>query len=125
MMKDLIAKLEAAPEAQQELVFLEVLELARNRNWINDDTHERARQWVINGAYLSAAEVRVPEGWHVSHAYWTKTAATFNLTKEVGVYAEARDMAAPALALTIAALKAHDGIEMAAGETSILKGDSK
>ena len=107
-MKDLIAKLEAAPEAQQELVFLEVLELARNRNWINDDTHERARQWVINGAYLSAAEVLVPEkyAWRLQEVVGSGMAIVapegkkWNFPK---IHA-----ATPALAITIAAMKAHD-----------------
>ena len=54
---------------------------------------------------IDAALTLVPAGWHVSHAYWGASRAHFNLTKEMGVFAEGR-APTPALALCIAALKA-------------------
>ena len=130
-MKDLIAKLEAAPEAEQEGLILEALQLAYSHSWITHYMFMRARRWALLGAYLSAAVVLVPEGWwwsinqsggpmkggqnDLSPIY---TTTLFRPRLEVR-----GTQGTPALAVAIAAMKTRDETETAAGDTSILKGD--
>ena len=110
-MKDLIKKLEAATEDQQEELILEALQFSYDRDWITHATFTKAWAWVRSGAYLSAAMVLVPEGWFtykvlqaVYHPYkWLWNVQVFGTSKQaegVALY--------PATALTIAAMKAHE-----------------
>lgn len=59
---------------------------------------------------IDDAETLLPEGWHVTGAYWDDERATFNLTNrnnEPGSQYRSGHAATPALALCIAALKAR------------------
>ena len=105
-MKDLIEKLEAATEAEQERLILETLQFAYDRDWMTGVKFVMVRAWMPLGAYLSAAVVLVPEGWF----YRLDTSgADVQLWHPDKRWEEHRGFATtPALAITIAAMKAHD-----------------
>ena len=108
-MKDLLAKLEAAPEADQERLIMEALQYAYDHDWITGVTFVMVRAWVPLGAYLSAAMVLLPKGaaWSISQSDDRDDQRPCGVV-QVAISTGEEFAATPALALALAALKARD-----------------
>lgn len=103
---NLIERLEAAEEAEQGALILEALTYAQHfsRRWITAAQYCLALAQLKCKAYESAALTLVPEG-----RFWTVDNSAAAYTSELGSgpqNATTGDATTPALALTIAALKA-------------------
>ena len=126
----LIAEIDAAGAEREdyleERLIQRALILAQGHGWIDASTHAKAIKWTGDGAYLSAAEVLVPEGWLKTIQEESGTSVTTTLRSPDALYGGAigqggaweswltqgRDAsgiqcATPALSLTSASLKAH------------------
>ena len=114
-MKTLITKLEAAPEDEQEQLIQDALQYAFEHDWITATVFVLAKEWLRMGAFLCAALVLVPEGW-----WWRMNQSGGPMRGEQNdlspIYTttlfrprlEVRGThGTPALAFTIAAMKAH------------------
>ena len=112
-MKELIAKLEAATEGEQERLILEALDVAHRHNWINPATYTKAWGWAAAGHYLSAAMVMVPEGWMVRKFEQWPDGWYCSIVKSSA--AHQGNQKPPALAITIAAMRAWEEIERNGG----------
>ena len=112
-MKELIAELEGATEARQELVIREALKFARDQGWITIQTYTKAEAWAHSGAYLSAAMVMVPEGWMVRKFEQWPDGWYCSIVKSSA--AHQGNQKPPALAITIAAMRAWEEIERNGG----------
>ncbi|KKM77689.1 hypothetical protein LCGC14_1367410 [marine sediment metagenome] len=107
-MTDIIAKLEAATEAEQGNVILEAIDYARKQGWISAKAREDARLFVGVGAFLDAALILVPDGWDVEIKQ-SRHRKGWRALLWSGGYGTGKfgDAPTPALALCIAALKAR------------------
>jgi hypothetical protein len=111
---DLFKYLEEATEDEQKDALNAVFLFAVKNGWIEDFPCYKARQFISIGAYESAALTLVPEGlcWRYDSALGY--AEIFDLSKSpIHVAGSSDDPCLngkpPALALCIAALKAHQG----------------
>lgn len=112
---DLIARLEKATEADQQSVMLDVIAFAYKSKWIAAIAYNRALEWILLGAYESAALILVPEGWSWTVKAYRDCAPPNDTAHAVvsrvawekrGDEAEFYKSSNPAIALCIAALKA-------------------
>ena len=117
-MKELLAKLEAATEADQERLIWDAVQYAYNRSWIFTPTCAKAHSWVRSGAYMSAAMVLMPEGWAIRNLWqavkpkdWPWWGIQLWRPEPYKVLPSVLGAATPALAVAIAALRAWDQVK--------------
>lgn len=60
-----IEEIKAGGVRDQRVLLLDALDVARDQKCISEKRHAMATNWVIQGAYLSAAAAMVPEGWRL------------------------------------------------------------
>ena len=114
-MDDLIAELERAEKGSQPELLHRAVDFARDQGWFNEDEHAKAWAFINIGAFESAALTLVPEG-----RYWRINPSLSKGRPTAGVECDTceamAEAATPALALTIAALKARKETPAEAGE---------
>ncbi len=113
-MNDLLARLEIAPPKDERGLLKNCARLAFQRGWITVGQNCRMRQFIEAGAFIDAAMTLVPEGWRIAEMkdglgengscelrLWCPN--NYALGHKYPAYAST-----PALAISIAALKAWD-----------------
>ena len=105
----LIRELEGASGSAERGAILDALTYAHASKWIDTAAFHRAQKMLHVGAFLSAAMVLVPEGWNVNIEIASfQNAAWLHKTGET-VKSDYGTNRPPALALSIASLKARRG----------------
>ena len=104
----LIAKLEAATEADERTIIQSALDHAVNHRWISERDYHRASGWLESGASLDAALTLVESGseYSISTLFGLATVEV-GLNHTDGPVRERRSDGNVCLALCIAALRAR------------------